>query len=659
MSCISIDLLDNRIVLSGDIQDLLKNKFATRYIKDNFCPLIEDENFIIPLNGKDVEKALTDMLAAFDKYGFKKTISNNAQAKLNKFFEEEERFKDFSLKALDIRNNRCDTDEFKEFTASVKANMKNRILYPLQLLSAYHLAFAQNACNFSVPGAGKTSIVYGAYAFLRNNTDLNRKVDKLLIISPLNAFVAWEDEYKECFGEYPSVKRLLSSESKRDKENYLYSTKTSEITLVSYASVISLKESLSFFLEKNNVMIVLDEAHKIKNNSGGIIAESVLKLSKHGKSRVILTGTPAPNGYEDLYNMFKFIWPSKNVIGYHPNQLQVMTKNTNDRRIADLISKISPFFIRIRKSDLKIPKAINNEPIIVEMGKEQRLLYDFIEKKYIEELMTQDKTSSTFRNHLLKAKTIRLMQAATNPSMLEYPLREFLEDEDTPAFELESSFDDTNIFSRIKRYKDTETPAKFVETKKLVKKILSDGGKVVIWTTFIQTIKDLKEYLEADGIKTEELYGAIPVEGNSNENAEEREEKTREKIVREFKDANSSFKVIIANPFAVAESISLHKACHNAIYLERTFNAAHFMQSKDRIHRYGLKPDDVTNYYFILSEKSVDEVIHDRLNDKERRLLEILEKEEIPLFANASDDFVEESDIRALIDEYIRKTTAN
>ena len=38
-------------------------------------------------------------------------------------------------------------------------------------------------------------------------------------------------------------------------------------------------------------------------------------------------------------------------------------------------------------------------------------------------------------------------------------------------------------------------------------------------------------------------------------------------------------------PGAPFESISLHKACHHSIYLERTFNAGHFIQSKDRIHR--------------------------------------------------------------------------
>ena len=130
---------------------------------------------------------------------------------------------------------------------------------------------------------------------------------------------------------------------------------------------------------------------------------------------------------------------------------------------------------------------------------------------------------------------------------------------------------------------------------------------------------------------------------------------TREKIVKAFQNPDCPFKVIIANPFAVAESISLHKACHNAIYIERSFNAAHFVQSKDRIHRYGLKPDTVTNYYYVLSRDTVDETIDTRLAEKEHRMTEIMESMPIPLFSNISEDFGNE-DIKALIRDYVRRT---
>jgi hypothetical protein len=103
----------------------------------------------------------------------------------------------------------------------------------------------------------------------------------------------------------------------------------------------------------------------------------------------------------------------------------------------------------------------------------------------------------------------------------------------------------------------------------------------------------------------------------------------------------------------VAESISLHKVCHNAIYLERSFNCAHFVQSKDRIHRYGLKPGTVTNYYYILSERSIDGTINDRLYRKEQRMIDMVESTPIPLFNNLEED--DEGDIKALIEDYVKR----
>ena len=83
---------------------------------------------------------------------------------------------------------------------------------------------------------------------------------------------------------------------------------------------------------------------------------------------MVLTGTPAPNGYEDLYNLFKFIWPSKNVIGYRINQLCDITNRGDINRVNRLIDNIAPYFIRIKKSDLNIPAATNHSPIMVQMS---------------------------------------------------------------------------------------------------------------------------------------------------------------------------------------------------------------------------------------------------------------------------------------------------
>lgn len=350
---IDFDSTKNEIYLLGDIVALQKNRFAWRYARDYLHPNVADDCIIIPVGDNEPFAVMSNVSSMLAKYGFSESQSRSSEKVVQDYYEEERRFAEFSKKALHIRNNECNADEFEKFTQSVAENLTARSLYPLQLLSAYHMAFSQNACNFSVPGAGKTSIVYGAYSYLHNLPTGNPKhVDCLLIVGPLSSFGPWELEYEECFGRAPRSKRLVGGISKADKQDYLISKHPAELTLISYASLISLQKEIGFFLRTNSVMVVLDEAHKAKNSSGGIIAQSVLEMSKYSRSRIVLTGTPAPNGYEDIYNMFKFIWPNKNVMGFEVNQLRDITVTGDQARVSRLIDSISPYFIRIRKSDL-------------------------------------------------------------------------------------------------------------------------------------------------------------------------------------------------------------------------------------------------------------------------------------------------------------------
>jgi hypothetical protein len=65
----------------------------------------------------------------------------------------------------------------------------------------------------------------------------------------------------------------------------------------------------------------------------------------------------------------------------------------------------------------------------------------------------------------------------------------------------------------------------------------------------------------------------------------------------------------------------------------------------------------ITNYHYIVSENSVDETIHSRLIEKERRMLELIESQEIPLISeNLNYDIDLESDIKAIIRDYVRRT---
>lgn len=636
----------NSYRIEGAIEELLTNKRAKMMLRSQLA-YREESGALIVENEDGIEQVASILKLVAGYIGATIVYDDKTSSDIAEFKTREEEFARFSKEAKDIKENHCNPAEFKEFTDVLDEKMPCRHLYPLQLLSAYHLAFSQNGCNFSVPGAGKTSIVYGAYTYLKNTSDASKKVDKILIIGPLSSFGPWENEYEECFGVKVRSQRMSGKLSAAQKKQYFYG-RTAELTLLSYQSVITLKDELEYFLRNNQVMVVLDEAHKVKSTNGGIIANIVMDLSKWCSSRVILTGTPAPNGYEDLYNLFHFIWPQYDVIKYNVGQLRDMTKTVNDSRVPKLMDNISPYFIRIRKSDLELPPATEHDPIIVPMKDSQRRIYDFIEERFVEEANKETKESA-LHNILVRAKMIRLQQVATNPALLSEPLSSFSEEAGEDLASVEA--DDASIMKDIMRFYDEHVPAKYEECLRLVQKIIATGEKVIIWVIFIKNIERLEEYLKQNGINCKVLYGATPVA--SDDMKEEELVNTREGIVKEFNSPESTFKVVIANPFAVAESISLHKACHNAIYLERSFNCAHFLQSKDRIHRYGLPKDTDTHYYYILSADSVDETIDYRLKEKERRMLDIIENTPIPLFLNTTDEG--DADIKAILNDYVRR----
>lgn len=644
--------------LTGNIDDIKSNRrLVTSLNRLNFLSL--DEKILIPYVAQTQIASLQELQVLLDKFDFVYELSSNIKNELAAFGREQGLFAEFSMNANLIRNNK-----FKD-NPELVANFDNfqkvlsksliRKLYELQLLSSFHLAFSQNACNFAVPGAGKTSIVYAAYSYLKSLPKDNPKhVDKLMVIGPLSSFDPWQKEYIECFGSSGSFQKLSGdlTVTKNKKLEHLYAASPAEVTLIFHGGVDSLEKDIIDFLKRNKTMIVVDEAHRIKNPDG-IWGQSIAEVSKEAISRVILTGTPVPNGYQDIYNLYKFIYPFKykEIIQFHYQNLEDMTVNgeINSQRVAQLKENLAPYFIRIKKDDLDLPPIVE---IIqeIEMESYQREIYDFIESSYIKSF--KNKPSADVEDFVNKAKLIRLRQASTNPALLAKPLLNSLvnneidgEVDPNNAFTKQGDLfvDDSDFFNKILKYDSLETPQKYVKALELLQsKIIPNKEKVIIWTIFIQNAKALQAYLFRNNINAKLLIGEV-------------EQSERVDIINRFNNPdNLDFQVVLANPFAVAESISLHKGCHNAVYLERDYNCSNFLQSKDRIHRVGLDKNQQTTYYYFVSKDSIDEVIHSKLLMKIERMNQII-NDDIPLFSLISES--DETDIiKELIANYARRT---
>lgn len=655
---ISTDKTNPSFIIKTGIAEIITNKRLILTLKRLNYTLSHDV-ISIPYRLENQIQVLQEIKNLLNKYNLNHIISLETQKEVENFERENVLFEEFESKAKAIRNNEFVkypelVDNYRSFKKVLNSTL-TRNLYPLQELSAFHMTFSQNSCNFAVPGSGKTSIVYASYSYLKSLAIDNPKhVDKLLVIGPISSFAPWIKEYEKCFGRLTTFQRLSGdiSISRDMKLEHLYSGNPAEVTLVFHGGVDGLQNDIIEFLKKNKTMVVVDEAHRIKNPEG-VWGRSVVEISKEAKSRIILTGTPVPNGYQDLYNLFRFIYPFKykDILKFHYQNLEDMTYNSlpDSPRVQNLKENISPFFIRIKKDDLNLPPF---EDIIIEIEMEQyqKEIYNFIETSYIRNF--QQNCSATIKDVLNKAKLIRLRQASTNPSLLVKPLKDslanyqangeidpnsmFTNDDDT-------MIDDSEMFHKICKYSSIEVPKKFTVIRNILEnEILTKGDKVIIWSIFIQNAKDLQNYLLKYNIKSRLLIGEI-------------EQYERENTIDLFDNPqNKDFQVIIANPFSVAESISLHMGCHAAIYMERDYNCSNFLQSKDRIHRVGLSKEQLTKYYYIISKNSIDEVINMRLKAK----IEMMEKiinDDIPLFARI-DDSDETDIIKDLIMNYASRS---
>ena len=531
-----------------------------------------------------------------------------------------------SIKGMDF----LATEEFKNYVSFCDRTLACK-LRPYQYSASYFLTIGQGGFDFSVPGSGKTIITYSAYNYLREN-DI---CDSVLIVGPINSYNAWFDEYSTCFNAEPDFISLADL-SKKDAEIYLLSSPSNhkEITFINVDKAWRMKNELMSFMTNKNILLIIDEAHKEKNPNAEI-TKAVLEITKKAKYRIILTGTPMPNGYEDLFSLMKIYEPYEKILPYNYSDLKKLTKTgATEQQQERIMEAIKPIYSRVSKAHLLNTGELlppNYSIIKCNLSPEQKELYDFLNKMAFE---LDDDFESAFSQSLMKAVLIRKMQISANPGLLSKSIVNSIEEYKR---EYCSEFGDDNSDSellieadnRIKKAIISSPIANiiykfesgFYQTPKneaaveLALNLAAQGENVILWDVFVQNMEALKLL-----IKKKSNYQVEMINGNVGG-------QDRQDAIKRFKNGVS--KIMIANPATLAESISLHKCCQNAIYVNRNYNAAQFIQSKDRIHRINMPKGKTANYFFLINEETVDEAVQERLTIKENRMLKILDSEEL------------------------------
>lgn len=308
-------------------------------------------------------------------------------------------------------------------------------------------------------------------------------------------------------------------------------------------------------------MIVVDEVHKCKSNQSQQ-GKNLLKLNK-AKYQVGATGTLLLNNPLDAYVPLKWIGAERanystfryyycNYGGPFGNML-VGFKNVHV--LQDQIKKYS---LRRTKDILDLPpKNIIHE--YVDMSEAQSIFYENVKAGIAQNV---DKVKLSTANVL--SMVTRLRQATACPSILT--------SESIPS-------------------------AKMDRAEDLAEQILASGYKLVIFSTFKQTVYELAERLKQ--------YKIVIATGDQKDFEIENAKK-------QFQE-DPSTQVFIGTWQKCGTGITLTAASY-LIFIDTPFTEAEFTQASDRIYRIGTK--ESVFIYNLVTRYTVDERVLELVTDK-------------------------------------------
>lgn len=464
----------------------------------------------------------------------------------------------------------------------------------------------RHGANFSVPGAGKTRVGLAVYSAMR----VTDQAQRLLIVGPKSSYEAWKTEAEVCLEPVPAIEIYDGSVSPK-----------TDVLIVNYERLHNSLPQLINWLKQQPSLIILDEAHRMKRGTDGVYGSACMTLAPFARRRLILTGTPAPNGAKDLESLFAFVWPG--------HGRQVVARAVAGGNLAQASRALQPLFTRTTKHELAIPDPITTQHT-VPLPHVHREIYDALLGQY----SARAALSSTDFQQLGRT-IIYLLMAATTPALLSVGTTRYEPlSYQVPPLSPPPGSDLATLMQDLPTY---EMSPKYKETIAIVAQNAEKGRKTLVWSTFIRSLNTLAELLSA--------YSPAVVHGGTPD---------RDAEIARFRDTNSDCFVLLSNPATLGEGISLHHECHDAVYVDRDFAAGKYLQSLDRIHRLGLAQDVETRITVLVSERTIDEVVSQRLRTKLTFMGQILDDPAVQQLADLDDEpaiggGIDSNDLQAIL----------
>lgn len=362
------------------------------------------------------------------------------------------------------------------------------------------------------------------------------------------------------------------------------------------------------FLKHFRTMMVIDESQRIKNIDAKRTAKAI-KLGKLAASRRIASGTLiADRGPLDTFAQFEFLAPGAGLLG------------TNSYRAfaaeyAELLKADHPVMQEIkRRADRRKPgMGKHTNPPLIKKDELGRPIYRNLEK--LQRLMSPYTFRVLKRDCLdLPEKIYQTQYFDLTPAQqrvyehIKENKRYMRDDGEIDAFTaltvLNKLRQVTSGFIMVEG-EATELKESGPRLDALEEVVQDTDGKVIVWASFREEIRQIAERLAA--------YGCVQYHGGVGP-------KDREAAIEAFQEGEA--RVFIANPAAGGVGLTL-TAANTAIYYSCSFSLEDRLQSEDRCHRIGTHEPVV--YIDLVARDTVDERIAAALQAKEGVATQILE----------------------------------
>lgn len=433
-------------------------------------------------------------------------------------------------------------------------------------------------------GTGKSKIIIDTAAYLFTTG----KIDAMFIIAPNGVHYNWvaneiPAHMPDAVNWRAAVWHSTMNKTQREEFNLVFEQGNHLRIVAANVEAYSTESKKAAIMTKQflsgmRVLLVLDEAHKIKK-PGAKRTKTIMRLSRSATYRRIATGTAITKGPLDLYTQMRFL--SDAILGYDNYysfraryaQLKEMTNPITGKKfqtvtgylnLDELTCNIAPHTVRVLKSEcLDLPPKLY-ERRYVELGKEQKRYYNDMRKHLLVELHQGQCTAQ-----IALTKLLRLQQIVGG----------FLPVDEGAVYAIK---DNRRIDAVLDILEGIE-------------------GKVIIWAKFRAEITAIKKAIELEYGRGWccEYHGGVSKDD-------------RAKAMQAFQN-DVLPNVFIANQQTGGTGLTLHAASH-VIYYSNDFSLELRLQSEDRAHRIG-QSKSVT-YYDLEAQGTIDTRVINVLREK-------------------------------------------